>query len=140
MARNLRARTLRIVAATAAMRLGTAVVAAALAVPVVAPAAQAAGAIAIGACGHYGYAYDLKTFAEAESAALKRCGRRDCRVVATVRRGCVAFAVDAKNLCGPHGYAVAPRLAGAQNNALQQCYGHTGKTCVIRAFACDARH
>ncbi|WP_244670439.1 DUF4189 domain-containing protein [Rhodoplanes elegans] len=136
MARNVRARTVRIVAATAAMRLGTAVVVAALA----APAAQAAGAIAIGACGHYGYAYDLKTFAEAETAALKRCGRRDCRVVATVRRGCVAFAVDAKNICGPHGYAVAPRLARAQNNALQQCYGHTGKTCVIRAFACDARH
>ncbi|MFD2181207.1 DUF4189 domain-containing protein [Rhodoplanes azumiensis] len=122
------------------LRVASVAVVTALTAAIAAPAAHAAGAIAIGACGHYGYAYDLRTFAEAEAVALKRCGRRDCRVVATVRRGCVAFAVDAKNLCGPHGYAVAPRLARAQNNALQQCYGHTGKTCVIRAFACDARN
>ncbi|MDC7787673.1 DUF4189 domain-containing protein [Rhodoplanes sp. TEM] len=103
-------------------------------------AVQGAGAIAIGACGAYGYAYDLRTLAEAERAALKRCHGRNCRVVATVRRGCTAFAVDAKDLCGAHGYAVGSRLAAAQNRALQQCYAHGGKTCVIRAFACDARN
>ncbi|NVO16494.1 MAG: DUF4189 domain-containing protein [Rhodoplanes sp.] len=101
--------------------------------------AQAAGAIAIGACGTYGYAYDYKTLALAQTAALQKCGDRSCRLVATVRRACAAFAVDAKDLCGSHGYAVAPRLARAQNTALQQCYHHGGKTCVIRAFACDAK-
>jgi hypothetical protein len=105
-----------------------------------AASAQAAGAIAIGACGTYGYAYDQKTLAEAETAALKTCGAPECRVVATVRRGCVAFAIDAKEVCEAHGYAVAPRLAPSQNTALQQCYSHGGKTCVIRAFACDARN
>ncbi|RAI42706.1 DUF4189 domain-containing protein [Rhodoplanes roseus] len=99
-----------------------------------------AGAIAIGACGTFGYAYDQKTLAQAETVALKKCTDRACRLVATVRGGCVAFAVDAKDLCGAHGYAVAPRLARAQNTALQQCYGHGGKTCVIRAFACDAKN
>lgn len=105
-----------------------------------AASAQAAGAIAIGTCGTYGYAYDHKTLAQAQTAALQKCADRSCRLVATMRRGCAAFAIDAKNLCGPHGYAVASRLARAQNTALQQCYGHGGKTCVIRAFACDAKN
>lgn len=120
--------------------LGRVVAAAAVLLGIGTAAVNAAGAIAIGACGAYGYAYDRPNFVQAEAAALRRCGARDCRLVATVRRGCAAFAVDAKDLCGAHGYAVAPRLARAQNAALKQCYTHGGKDCVVRAFACDARH
>jgi hypothetical protein len=111
-----------------------------LAVLLAAAPAQAAGALANGSCGTYGYAHDVKTLAIAQTAALKKCTDRACRLVATMRRSCAAFAVDAKNFCGAHGYAVAPRLARAQNAALQQCYAHGGKTCAIRAFACDAKN
>jgi hypothetical protein len=50
-----------------------------------------------------------------------------------------AIAIDGKNVCGPHGYAVAARLGEAQNTALRQCYQYGGKDCVIRAWACDAK-
>jgi hypothetical protein len=59
-----------------------------------------------------------------------------CKVVA-MSRACGAFAIDGKNACGPHGYAVATRLGEAQNKALRQCYQFGGKDCVIRAWACD---
>jgi Domain of unknown function (DUF4189) len=54
-------------------------------------------------------------------------------------RACGAIAIDGKNVCGPHGYAVAARLGEAQNTALRQCYQYGGKDCVIRAWACDAK-
>jgi hypothetical protein len=100
--------------------------------------AEAAGALAIGSCGAYGDAYDFPTSTSARSAALNHCSGR-CRVVATFRRGCAAFAIDAVNFCGAHGYATAPRLGAAQNAALRQCYRYGGKECVVRAWACDAR-
>ncbi len=99
--------------------------------------AQAAGALAIGTCGAYGLAYDYSKDAAASKAALGKCAG-DCRVVA-VRRACGAIAIDGKNACGAHGYAVAIRLAEAQNTALRQCNQHGGRDCVIRAWACDAK-
>jgi len=57
----------------------------------------------------------------------------------TMTRACGAFAIDGRNACGPHGYAVATRLGQAQNKALRQCYEFGGKDCVIRAWACDAK-
>src|SRR5208337_634613 len=68
-------------------------------------------------------------------AALGKC-TGGCKVVA-MSRACGAFAIDGKNACGPHGYAVATRLGEAQNKALRQCYQFGGKDCVIRAWACD---
>ena len=99
--------------------------------------ARAAGALAIGQCAAYGYAYDYPRLADARTAALKKCNGSSCKVVATIHRGCVAFAIDGRNACGPHGYAVAPRLGLAENTAVKYCLDHGGKDCVIRAWACD---
>jgi hypothetical protein len=100
-------------------------------------AGHAAGALAIGACGAYGFAYDYLREAAASHAALGKC-TGSCKVVA-LSRACGALAIDGRNVCGPHGYAVAGRLGEAQNKALRQCYQFGGKDCVIRAFACDAK-
>ncbi len=100
-------------------------------------AGQAAGALAIGSCGAYGFAFDYKQEAAAAQAALGKCAG-GCKVV-PLRRACGAIAIDGGNACGPHGYAVAARLGMAQNSALRQCYEYGGKDCVIRAWACDAK-
>jgi hypothetical protein len=99
--------------------------------------APAAGAIAIGAGGAYGVAYDYERAAAASRAALGKC-EGGCKVV-PVSRACGAIAIDGRNACAAHGYAVAPRLGEAQNMALRQCYQFGGKDCVIRAWACDAK-
>jgi len=100
-------------------------------------ATYAAGALAIGTCGAYGFAYDYAKEAAASRAALGKCAG-GCKVV-PVKRACGAIAIDGKNACGAHGYAVAGRLGEAQNTALRQCYEFGGKDCVIRAWACDAK-
>jgi hypothetical protein len=102
-------------------------------------ATQAAGALAVGSCGAYGFAYDFARNETAQTAALRKCSGGKCKVVAAMKRNCAALAVDAKNACGPFGYAAAVRLGQAQNTALRQCYQHGGKDCVIRAFVCDAK-
>jgi hypothetical protein len=99
----------------------------------------AAGAMAVGSCAAYGFAYDYGNAEEARSAALAQCNGKNCSVVATVQRSCVAFAIDGRNACGPHGYATAKRLGQAENTALRYCYKYGGKDCVIRAWACDAK-
>ncbi len=99
----------------------------------------AAGAMAVGSCAAYGFAYDFDNHEEARTAAVAKCTGKDCNVVATIERSCVAFAIDGRNACGPHGYAVAKRLGQAENTALRFCYKYGGKDCVIRAWACDAK-
>ena len=103
-------------------------------------AAEAAGAMAVGACGAYGYAIDFVDAAKAPLTALQRCDGKGCRVVVSMKRSCAAFAIDAANSCGAHGYAGAKSLARAQNVALKHCYKFGGKDCVIRAFACDGKN
>ena len=98
---------------------------------------HAAGALAIGKCGAYGYAYDFAQAAAARTAALRNCSG-PCKPVA-VRRGCAALAIDGRNACGAHGYAIATRLGQAQNAALRNCYRGGGQDCVIRAWVCDAK-
>ena len=101
-------------------------------------AAHAAGAIAIGACAAYGYAYDHPSTEAAKEAALANCSGT-CKQVVTTQKGCVAFAIDGRKPCGPSGYANGPRLGVAQNTALKHCYKHGGKDCVIRAWICDGK-
>ncbi len=105
-----------------------------------ASAGHAAGAIAIGACAAYGYgyAYDHPSTEAAKDAALANCSGT-CKQVVTTQKGCVAFAIDGRKPCGPHGFANAPRLGVAQNTALKHCYKHGGKDCVIRAWICDGK-
>src|SRR4051812_30927304 len=100
---------------------------------------HAAGALAVGKCGAYGFAIDFGGPDQAQTAALGKCSGKECAVVASMKRNCAALAIDARNACGPFGYAAKPRLGEAQNTALRQCYSHGGKECVIRAFVCDAK-
>ncbi len=99
--------------------------------------AHAAGALAIGKCGAYGQAFDYAAEEGAKTAARKQC-KGDCTLV-TMKRACAALSLDMTNPCGAHGYAIAPHIAGAQNNAMRKCYDFGGKECVIRAWACDAK-
>jgi len=103
------------------------------------PAGQAAGAMAVGQCAAYGYAYDFAKADAARVAAQGKCVGRDCKIVMTLKRSCAAFAIDGHRPCGPHGYASARRLGEAENVALKSCYKYGGKDCVIRAFACDQK-
>lgn len=97
----------------------------------------AAGAIAVGKCGAYGQAYDYPGVEAARIAALKQC-KGQCTAV-TMKRACAALAIDLKNPCGAHGYAVKPKISSSLNAATRKCYEFGGKECVIRAWACDAR-
>ena len=102
-------------------------------------AGQAAGAMAVGACAAYGYAFDYSNADAARVAAQGKCVGRGCTVVMMLKRSCAALAIDGHKPCGPHGYASARRLGQAQNVALQSCYKYGGRDCMIRAWACDAK-
>jgi hypothetical protein len=98
---------------------------------------MAVGAFAIGKCGAYGEAYDYRAANVARAAALRQC-KGACTAL-TMRRACAALAIDLKNPCGAHGYAVEPRISSSLNEATRKCYQFGGKECVIRAWACDAK-
>jgi hypothetical protein len=100
---------------------------------------QGAGAMAVGACAAYGYAFDYRNADAARSAAAGKCIGSSCKVVLMLRHSCGAFAIDGHHPCGPHGYASARRLGEAENVALKSCYKYGGKDCMIRAFACDVK-
>lgn len=99
--------------------------------------ANAAGALAVGACGAYGEAHDFPNTAGARAAALRQCRGPECKIVANLRGNCAAFAIDGTNPCRASGYSSGPHLGKAQNAALKSCYGKGGKDCVIRVFVCD---
>jgi hypothetical protein len=102
-------------------------------------AAEAAGAMAVGACGAYGYGFDYTKTADARAAAMRKCTGSGCKIVGEVRKGCAAMAVDAKHPCGSFGWATNSHLGKAENASLQRCYQFGGKECVVRAFACDEK-
>ena len=105
--------------------------------PHLAAPANAAGALAVGKCGAYGQAFDYPAEQSARAAALKQC-KGECSAV-TMKRACAALSLDMTKPCGAHGYAVAPRISSALNEAMKKCYAFGGKECVIRAWACDAK-
>ena len=100
---------------------------------------QAAGALAAGRCGAFGYAFDDVSPEAAALRARAQCKGHDCKVVTSFRRACAALAVDSGNACGPHGWANAPTLGRAQNIASQTCHKYGGRNCLIRAWVCDAK-
>jgi len=100
---------------------------------------QPAGAMAVGVCAAYGYAFDYRSADAARAAAAGKCHGADCKVVIMLRHSCGALAIDGHRPCGPHGYASARRLGEAENVALKSCYKFGGRDCVIRAFACDVK-
>jgi Domain of unknown function (DUF4189) len=101
--------------------------------------ARAAGALAVGACGAYGYGFDFRNMADARVAAMKKCSGANCKIVADIRRGCAAMAVDAKQPCGSFGWAISNHLGKAENISLRRCYEFGGHDCVVRAWACDEK-
>lgn len=101
--------------------------------------AQAAGALAVGSCGAYGYGFDYRKVEDARVAALKKCVGSDCRVVGVLRRGCAAMAVDAKNPCGSFGWAIHAHLGQAENISMRRCIDYGGHDCMVRAWACDEK-
>jgi Domain of unknown function (DUF4189) len=98
---------------------------------------QAAGALAVGACGAYGYGYDYGKVTDARAAAMKQCVGSTCKIVGEIRRGCAALAIDAKRPCGSFGWAINSHLGKAENASLKRCYEFGGRDCVVRAWACD---
>ena len=102
-------------------------------------AAHAAGALAVGTSGAYGYGYDFRKVADARAAAVRKCTGNGCKVVGTIRRGCAAMAVDVKRPCGSFGWAIDSHLGRAENLSLRRCYDFGDKDCVVRAFACDEK-
>jgi hypothetical protein len=59
--------------------------------------ARAAGVLAVGECGAYGFAYDYAVEAAASQAALAKCAG-GCKVV-PINRACGAIAIDGRNAC-----------------------------------------
>jgi hypothetical protein len=101
--------------------------------------ADAAGALAVGACGAYGYGYDYHKVGDARVAAIKQCAANKCKIVGDIRRGCAALAIDAKRPCGSFGWAINSHLGKAENASLRRCYEFGGRDCVVRAWACDEK-
>ena len=102
-------------------------------------AAHAAGSLAVGACGAYGYGYDYHKLTDARAAAMKKCSGQACKIVGDIKRGCAAMAIDAKHPCGSYGWAINTHLGKAENVSLRRCYQFGGHDCVIRAWACDEK-
>ena len=102
-------------------------------------AANAAGALAVGVCGAYGYGFDYGRMADARAAAMSKCSGGHCKVVGVTRKGCAAMAVDAKNPCGSYGWALNSHLGKAENLSMQRCAQFGGRECVVRAWACDEK-
>ncbi len=84
--------------------------------------AEAAGALAVGSCGAYGYGFDYHKETDARTAAMTKCTDSHCKVVGVVRRGCAAMAVDAKNPCGSFGWAINSHLGKAENISMRRCF------------------
>jgi len=101
--------------------------------------AQAAGALAVGVCGAYGYGFYYSKVTDARAAAMQKCSGGQCKVVGVVRRGCAAMAVDAKNPCGSFGWAINSHLGKAENASMRRCSEFGGRDCVVRAWACDEK-
>jgi hypothetical protein len=101
--------------------------------------AHAAGSLAVGACGAFGYGYDYRKLTEARTVAMKRCVGQACKIVGDIRRGCAALAIDAKHPCGSFGWAINTHLGKAENASLKRCYDFGGRDCVVRAWACDEK-
>src|SRR5438874_10412596 len=108
------------------MRLASLACFGALAIVIASFEANAAGALATGRCGAFGYAYDDVSPEAAALRARAQCKGRDCKVVTSLRKTCAAFAIDAKNACGPSGWARAGKLGDAQSIASGQCHRYGG--------------
>lgn len=99
------------------------------------PAANATGALAVGACGAYGSSWDSANEMLAQGAALTNCPDSKCQIYVTVRRACAALAYD-PNTCA-WGATSRSTLGEARQSAIASCRGYGGENCVLRTSFCD---
>src|SRR5258708_37022443 len=71
---------------------------------------NAAGALAMGRCGAFGYAFDDVSPEAAAQRARAQCKGLECRVGTSFRHACAALTVEGGNGCGPHDLANAATL------------------------------
>jgi serine/threonine-protein kinase len=76
----------------------------------------------------WGVAYDSARARDAEVAALKQCGQRECVIVHKFKNGCAALAA------GPKAFAAASGATReeAETKALKKC----GANCAALAWGC----
>ena len=102
--------------------------------------AKAAGALAVGACAAYGYAYDYPSSEAAQTAAHREMRRHKLQRGRHHREGLrCALRSTAISPAARTAMPMRRKLGPAQNTALQYCYKFGGKDCVIRAWICDGK-
>ena len=78
--------------------------------------------------------------AAADRIALQQCqksGARDCKIVASISRGCVALATPSVPVPNHFGFGSNPSRELAASNALAQCTNGGGKDCGVRIAQCS---
>jgi hypothetical protein len=105
------------------------------AVPANAAPANYWGAIAISVrTGNIGYALDHPTAGNAVSAAVRKCGARDCQEIVRVANGCAAVA-QAPNRAWGWGYGAS--RASAERAAIS---GTPGRGARVLQWICTTGH
>jgi hypothetical protein len=105
-----------------------------------APAAEAAGAIAVDSTqgSRYGWWAGSTSKDHAAAQALNSCGS-GCTIAAQWDTGCAAFAADqAINQGHIFAGAYGENAAAAQSSAYRACTNRGGLNCQVRVWACDA--
>lgn len=78
--------------------------------------------------------------AAADRIALQQCqksGARDCKIVASISRGCVVLATPSVPVPNHFGFGSNPSRELAASNALAQCTNGGGKDCGVRIAQCS---
>jgi len=104
--------------------------------------AEAAGAIAKGKCGRYGYSYGYESDAGAEQRALDECssnGDDTCKIVVNLDGNCGALAVDSQDSCTAQGWGYAQTRDEAERIARSYCRQYGGQDCRVVRWVCDGR-
>lgn len=97
--------------------------------------AHAVGALAVGACGVYGGAWNYSDEVLAHGAAITSCPNADCQVVATLSNNCAAVAVGGG--CA-WAWVVREDSAVARAAAIGNCIENGGSPdCRLEGWFCD---
>lgn len=92
------------------------------------------GAVATGADGAYGYAYNYNSKEEAVDAALAQCGS-SCTAKVWFANACGAIAKGGNAV----GWAWNASETEAKRNAVDSCSSYGGSSCEVAVWACTDR-
>lgn len=111
--------------------------AASVALMLATPALAAFGAVAYDqTTGKYGASFNQAKQSQAFEDALRQCGSAGCRVYPVEPQGCGALALSDKDKAW--GGADRESLAGAKQDAVAHCQGHTtAGTCTVKISGCN---